>query len=89
MEQAMKSTPTNEVGVFDAKTNLSQLIERVEHGESIVITRHGAPVARLVPYEVVVDRERVKEAVDGLLDFKGVKLPKGCTLKQLIQEGRS
>jgi prevent-host-death family protein len=85
----MKFTPTNEVGVFDAKTNLSQLIERVEQGQSIVITRHGAPVARLVPYEDVLDRERVREAVQGLLDFKGAKLPKGFTLKQLIKEGRS
>jgi len=85
----MKPTPRNEVGVCDAKTNLSQLIERVERGESIVITRHGAPVARLVPYEEVVDRERVQEAVDGLLNFHGVKLPEGFTLEQLIQEGRS
>lgn len=89
MDPAMRTTPTNEVGVFDAKTNLSQLIERVEHGESIVITRHGAPVARLVPYEEVADRERVQEAVQGLLDFEGVKLPKGYTLKQLIEQGRS
>ena len=38
------------VGVFDAKTHLSSLIEAVERGESITITKHGRPVARLVPY---------------------------------------
>lgn len=37
------------VGAFEAKTHLSALLERVERGEEIVITRHGRPVARLVP----------------------------------------
>ena len=41
---------TNSVGSYEAKTHLPQLLDRVEHGESIVITRHGKPVARLVPY---------------------------------------
>ncbi len=38
-----------EVGVLAAKTHLSALIEQVENGEEVVITRHGRPVARLVP----------------------------------------
>ena len=37
------------VGAFEAKTHLSTLLERVERGEEIVITRHGRPVARLAP----------------------------------------
>ena len=37
------------VGAYDAKTRLSELLDRVEKGEQIVITRHGRPVARLVP----------------------------------------
>lgn len=36
------------VGAFEAKTKLSELLDRVERGEEIVITRHGKPVARLV-----------------------------------------
>lgn len=36
------------VGAFEAKTHLSQLLDRVEAGEEIVITRRGKPVARLV-----------------------------------------
>ncbi len=39
------------VGAFDAKTHLSALLERVEQGETIVITRHGRPVAQLSPVE--------------------------------------
>jgi prevent-host-death family protein len=37
------------VGAYDAKTRLSELLDRVERGEQIVITRHGRPIARLVP----------------------------------------
>jgi prevent-host-death family protein len=38
-----------QVGMHEAKTNLSQLVERAEAGEEIVIARNGTPVARLVP----------------------------------------
>jgi prevent-host-death family protein len=37
------------VGSFEAKTHFSELLERAEHGEEIVITRRGKPVARLIP----------------------------------------
>ncbi len=39
------------VNVYDAKTQLSQLLNRVEQGEEIVIARNGRPVARLAPLE--------------------------------------
>jgi prevent-host-death family protein len=38
---------TVQVGIFEAKTRLSELLERVERGEDVVITRRGAPIARL------------------------------------------
>lgn len=38
-----------QVGMHEAKTNLSRLVERVENGEEIVLTRRGKPAARLVP----------------------------------------
>lgn len=38
-----------EVGAFEAKTHLSELLAAAEAGESVLITRRGAPVARLVP----------------------------------------
>lgn len=50
------------VNIYDAKTQLSQLINRVELGEEIVISRHGRPVARLVPLA-----ERSGDRVPGLL----------------------
>ena len=51
-----------EVGAFEAKNKLSALIERAEHGEEIVITRRGQPVAKLVPFREMPDRERAREA---------------------------
>jgi len=76
-------------GAFDAKTHLSRLLDRVERGETITITRHGVPVARLVPIPDVVDREKVRRAVDELKRFgKGTHLPKGVTIRDLINEGR-
>ncbi|HVA26262.1 MAG TPA: type II toxin-antitoxin system Phd/YefM family antitoxin [Chloroflexota bacterium] len=47
---------TGQVNVYDAKTHLSQLLERVERGEEIVIARAGRPVARLVPLEAQHER---------------------------------
>lgn len=39
------------VGIFEAKTHFSALVERAENGESIVITKHGRPAAKIVPIE--------------------------------------
>jgi len=37
------------ISIYDARAKLSELIERVQSGEEVVLTRHGEPVARLVP----------------------------------------
>ncbi|MDP8968075.1 MAG: type II toxin-antitoxin system prevent-host-death family antitoxin [Actinomycetota bacterium] len=52
-----------QVGMHEAKTKLSQLVERAEAGEEIVITRNGNPVARLVP----VSKTNSLAAVHGAL----------------------
>ncbi|MCB1497924.1 MAG: type II toxin-antitoxin system Phd/YefM family antitoxin [Bauldia sp.] len=52
------------VGAFEAKTKLSELLDRVENGEEIVITRRGKPVARLT-MPAAVDRQAID--VEGLL----------------------
>jgi len=48
----------NEIGAFEAKNTLGTLLDRVERGEEIVITRHGKPVARLVPNTRQVDQNQ-------------------------------
>ena len=52
-----------EVGGFVAKNMLSALLDRVELGEEIVITRHGKPVARLVPNTGGIDRSQAHAAI--------------------------
>jgi prevent-host-death family protein len=53
-----------EIGAFEAKNTLGSLLDRVEHGEEIVITRHGKAVARLVPNTGGVDRAQARAALD-------------------------
>jgi len=53
-----------EVGVHEAKTHLSKLLQRVEDGEEVVITRSGKPVARLVSAQP--KRRRVLGLDEGL-----------------------
>jgi prevent-host-death family protein len=52
----------NEFGAFEAKNKLSALLDRVERGEEIVITRHGQPVARLIPNSGGIDRAQAQAA---------------------------
>jgi prevent-host-death family protein len=53
-----------EIGAFEAKNTLGSLLDRVERGEEIVITRHGKPVARLVASATGIDRARAKAAAE-------------------------
>jgi prevent-host-death family protein len=62
-QQANFELPT--IGAYDAKARLSELLDRVEKGEQIVITRHGKPVARLIP-EGRGDRSAALAALDAL-----------------------
>jgi prevent-host-death family protein len=78
-----------EIGAFEAKNTLGALLDRVEHGEEILITRRGKPVARLVPASAGFDREKARRAAAGLLEAsRGVTLG-GLSIKDLIDEGRS
>jgi len=45
----VSAQPLEQFNIHDAKTNLSRIIERVERGEEIVISRSGTPVAKVVP----------------------------------------
>jgi len=78
----------NTVGAHDAKTNLGQLLDRVEHGESIVITRHGEPIARLVPFGEPIDQDKAQRAIDGILRLQKTQTLGGLSIEDLINEGR-
>ena len=53
-----------EIGAFEAKNKLAALLDRVERGEEIVITRHGKAVARLVPNVGGIDQSQARAAVE-------------------------
>lgn len=76
------------VGAYDAKTHFSELIEKVEAGEEFTITRHGMPVARLVPATrttTAAERQRSIERIKTLSE--GLSLG-GLSIRELIEEGR-
>ena len=76
------------VGSYEAKTHLSRLLEEVENGEEVVITRHGKAVARLVPASQRVDESRLKYVVAELKEFRKGHSLNGISIKDLIEEGR-
>lgn len=77
-----------EIGAFEAKTRLGQLLDWVEAGEEVLITRRGKPVARLVPPEAGFDRERARAAAARIRAMRqGVTLG-GIRIKELIDAGR-
>jgi len=74
------------IGIFEAKQKLSELVERAAQGEEIVITCRGRERARLVG--ATIKRKRsLQEIFDSFAQVR-MKLPKGTTVKDLIEEGR-
>jgi prevent-host-death family protein len=84
-------TIMKQIGALQAKTKLSHLLDLVEEGEEILITRRGKPVARLVsaaPARPAFDREKARAAAERIIErSKGVTLG-GLKIKDLINEGR-
>ena len=77
------------IGSFEAKTHLPQLLERVAKGEEFTITKHGKPVARLVPMTAVKVKPDVRQVIAELKAFsKANTLGPGLSVRELIEEGR-
>jgi len=77
-----------QIGAFEAKNRLSELLVAVENGEEVTITRHGRPVAKLVPF-TAHDQARVAAAIAELRRLRQtVRLGDGKTVKDLIDDGR-
>lgn len=77
----------NTVGAYEAKTQLSKLLERVMKGERITITKHGVPVAVLQPPDPGTSKD-LKSVISDILKFREDHTLKGHSLKDLIEEGR-
>ena len=76
-----------EVGAFEAKTKLSQLLELVRQGERVTITKHGVPVAVLVPVEET-HRERVEDIIQEVEELRRRTKKGRESLRKLREEGR-
>jgi prevent-host-death family protein len=84
--------PSPTISAFDAKNGLGGLLDRVEAGEEVVITRHGKPIAKLVPIskrdtaQIDVALATFKQVRDDLT-ARGVKISRD-EIRQWINQGR-
>ena len=75
------------VGAYEAKTHLSRLLEEVEKGETIVITKHGSPVAMLTPAPNVKQID-VAAVIGDLRSLRRELSLDGASVREMIEEGR-
>jgi prevent-host-death family protein len=76
---------TREVQASEAKTHLPRLLDAVERGETIIITRHGRRIARIVP-DAERRQQEIKEAIDNIKKL-GKKIREetgGATVEEII-----
>jgi len=77
------------LGAYAAKTHFSEVLDRVENGETVTVTRHGVAVARIVPI-----RDDFRDALSAMKEWRryrqeqNITLGEGVTIKELIEEGR-
>ena len=75
------------IGAYEAKTHLPRLLDEVADGEVITITKHGQPVALLVPVTKPTSL-LTHDAIAGLREFRARHRLDGVTIRELIDEGR-
>jgi prevent-host-death family protein len=75
------------IGAYEAKTHLPELLKRVAEGQSIAITKHGVPIAVLVPYDP--DKKfDVRTIIQSLREFRADKTLEGLSIREIIDQGR-
>jgi len=77
----------HEVGAFEAKTHLSELLQRVREGDRVIITHRGAPVAVLVPPGELV-RDHVAEVITKLRELRKRTKPGPGSIRKMRDQGR-
>lgn len=76
------------IGAFEAKNTLGSLLDLVEKGEEVLITRHGKPVARMVAPGNAPGSEAARAAAERIREMsKGMTLG-GISIRELIDDGR-
>jgi prevent-host-death family protein len=77
-----------EIGSYDAKTHLPELLKKVQQGERFLITRHGHPVAELAPV-AKRDQAAIRRRLARMRDIREKLSARGVTLKSLLKEGQA
>ncbi len=75
-----------EIGAYEAKTHLPRLLERVQNGERFVITKHGRPVAELIPVSGH-DAARIRQAIADVRAVRSRLDRRGVQLKEFLRPG--
>lgn len=75
------------IGAFQAKTHFSSLLEKVEKGEQVIITKRGLAVARIIPFKKN-DNEQRRQAILKLKEFSKQNTLGNLDWKTLRDEGR-
>jgi len=78
----------NTLGAYDAKTRFSEILERVAGGEEFTITRHGSPIAKLIPVKKQSTLEERRMAIERMREIAERTSLGGLKIKDLINEGR-
>lgn len=78
----------SEIGAYDAKTHLPALLNRVQKGERFTITRHGQPVAELVPVRQR-DEEKIRGAIARMRAHRAELAKQGVSLKDILEPGET
>ena len=76
-----------QVGAYEAKTRLSQLIDEAAKGEEIIITKHGVPVAALIPVAGSSQQDPQVTIADIKVFRRGRRLAR-LSIRQLVEDGR-
>ncbi|MEX0941470.1 MAG: type II toxin-antitoxin system prevent-host-death family antitoxin [Pseudomonadales bacterium] len=79
---------STEIGAYDAKTKLPEILRRVERGESFTITNRGRPVADLIPTRVA-EAEKARLAISSIRENAGRYIVRDADLSRLKELGRA
>lgn len=84
----MQVNRVSEIGAYDAKTRLPELLRKVQLGEEYLITNRGRPVARLIPAVPVTTKRPVSVVIKEILSFKPQVDCSHWSTEDLRKEGR-
>lgn len=77
-----------DVGIYEAKSKLSQLVEKAEAGEEVILTRRGRPVAKIVNVAPSARRNRALLLREIRALSRRVRIPKRISIREIVAEGR-